>query len=153
MPSADAPEHLQQQTTAPVPPAAHFPAQPTPASLPTATPVSLNGPVTIALSPDVPEEYATPLLTALIQIDSVTAANGVYPVRVLDQAPNADTQIRFAPLGLAQYPLAERFYAVVAPFAIHRRFHHAGGAAEPLAGAAGSDSAGEVLAPASTRAF
>ena len=99
----------------PLPPGEIFPTpEPTPA--PTATPISLNGPVTVAIAPEVPEEYSASLLTQLTRIDSVTAANGEYPVRVLDEAQNADTRIRFAPLGISEYPLAERTYAVVAPF-------------------------------------
>ncbi|MFN2203435.1 MAG: CapA family protein [Caldilineaceae bacterium] len=87
-----------------------------PTLAPTSTPVSLNGPVTVAIATDVPEEYATELLTQLTKIDSVKAANGEYPVQVLDVAANADTQIRFTSLAEAEFPLAERFFAAVTPF-------------------------------------
>lgn len=99
----------------PVPPASQFPT-PIPTPPPTSTPVSLNGPVTVAVAPEVPEEYSVRLLTQLTHIEAVTAANGEYPVRVLDQAPNADTQIRFTPLGQSAFPLAERYFAVVSAF-------------------------------------
>lgn len=89
---------------------------PEPTLRPMPTPITLNGPVTVAIASDVPEEYAAELLAQLARVDNVTATNGTYPVRVLDEAGNADTQVRFAPLASAEFPLAERYYAVVAPF-------------------------------------
>ncbi len=115
--SGDAPLALAPPAlgSLPVPPAAHYPtAEPTAVASP--TPVSLHGPVTAALDAEMPEAYSAPLLAALARIDSVTAANGIYPVRVLDEAANADTLIRFTPWRLAQFPLAQRVYAVVVPF-------------------------------------
>ena len=100
----------------PVPPAAAYPT-PVPSAVPSPTPVSLNGPVTVALSPELPEAYTTPLLAALAKIDTLAASNGVYPVRVLDQAANAGAVIGFVPWQFAQFPLAQRVYAVVVPFA------------------------------------
>ena len=100
----------------PVPPAAAYPT-PAPTPIPSPTPVRLNGPVTAGLAANMPEAYATPLLAALAQLESVTAANGVYPVRVLDQPANADTLIQFVPWQFAQFPLAQRVFAVAVPFA------------------------------------
>ncbi len=115
----DSQQHEAQ--TVPVPPSVQYPTTaptlaPTPTFAPTPTPVSLNGPVTVAISPDVPEEYALPLLTGLSRIETVSAANGEYPVILLDQTQNADTLIRFAHLAQSEFPLAERYFAAVVPF-------------------------------------
>jgi len=106
----------QSSEDRPVPPSVAYPT-PAPTPVPSPTPVRLNGPVTAALAANMPEAYAAPLLVALAQIESVTAANGVYPVRVLDQPANADTLIQFVPWQFAQFPLAQRVFAVVVPFA------------------------------------
>ena len=111
----------------PVPPASHFstPApRPTQAPRPTATPmptptpepVILNGPLTVALDPGLPEEWAGPLIGALNQINEVEAANGKYPVRLLDQVDNAQVVIEAGSWGDGEVSLAQRFFAVVAPF-------------------------------------
>ncbi len=107
---------LQSSEDLPVPPSVAYPT-PAPTPVPSPTPVRLNGPVTAALAANMPEAYAAPLLAALAQIESVTAANGVYPVRVLDQSANAGALIQFVPWQLAQFPLAQRVFAVVVPFA------------------------------------
>lgn len=120
----------------PVPPATHFSeatetpetsyrpparatARPTatPSPTPTSEPVILNGPLTVALDPGLPEEWVGPLLGALNQIDQVQAANGIYPVQVLDQMDNAKIVIEAGPWGGSEVALAQRFFAVVAPFA------------------------------------
>ena len=85
---------LQSSEDLPVPPSVAYPT-PAPTPVPSPTPVRLNGPVTAALAANMPEAYAAPLLAALAQIESVTAANGVYPVRVLDQSANAGAPIQF----------------------------------------------------------
>lgn len=101
-------------TAGPVPPVSHF-VEPTPA--PTPTPIVLQGPLTVALAPGLPEELSVPLLNALNQVDQVEAANGPQPVRVLDEADNASTLIEAVDARLAEHVLAERVFAVVVPFA------------------------------------
>lgn len=115
-------------SSGPVPPATHF-STPGPtvtqSSRPTATPaptatlaaVNLNGPLTVALDPGLPEEWAGPLMGALNQIDQVEAANGIYPLQLLDQTDNAQVVIEAGTWGSAEVALAQRFFAVVAPFA------------------------------------
>lgn len=111
----------------PVPPASHFstpaprPTQPprptaTPMPTPTPEPIILNGPLTVALDPGLPEEWAGPLIGALNQINEVEAANGKYPVRLLDQVDNAQVVIAAGSWGDGEVSLAQRFFAVVAPF-------------------------------------
>ncbi len=103
-------------TAGPVPPVSHF-VEPTPAPTPTPTPIVLQGPLTVALAPGLPEELSVPLLNALNQVDQVEAANGPQPVRVLDEADNASTLIEAVDARLAEHVLAERVFAVVVPFA------------------------------------
>jgi poly-gamma-glutamate synthesis protein (capsule biosynthesis protein) len=73
--------------------------------------------VTLGIEPGLPEEIAGPLLAQLNQIDAIQAANGSYPLRILDQVENAGTTIALVPRQTALYPIAERVFAVVAPFA------------------------------------
>ena len=112
----------------PVPPANHFatpaPTRPqanrptaTPTVTPTPAPVVLNGPLTVALDPGLPEEWAGPLMSALNRIDQVEAANGIYPLQLLDQVDNAQVVIEAGTWGDGEAALAQRFFAVVAPFA------------------------------------
>ena len=112
----------------PVPPAPHYstPAPrstqaprptSTPQPTPTSAPIILNGPLTVALAPGLPEEWAGPLIGAINQINEVKAANGSYPVRLLDQVDNAQVVIEAGSWGDGEVSLAQRFFAVVAPFA------------------------------------
>ena len=120
-------------SSGPVPPATHFStalpqatagtqptvdARPTatPAPTPTLAPVNLNGPLTVALDPGLPEEWVGPLMGALNQIDEVQAANGTYPLQLMDQVDNAKVVIEAGTWGDAEVALAQRFFAVVAPF-------------------------------------
>lgn len=84
---------------------------------PTPRPVALNGPVTLGIDPALPEEIAWPLLAQLNQIDAIQAANGAYPLRILDQPENAGTTIAPVAWRTAQHPIADRVFAVAAPFA------------------------------------
>ncbi len=61
-----------------------------------------------------------PLLARLSQIESVQATNGVYPLRLLDQFENATTTVEIVPWRDTPLRVAERVYAVVAPFATVR---------------------------------
>ena len=100
----------------PIPPGPRF-LTPTPAPSPTPEPIVLEGPLTVAVSGELPEEMALPLMVALNQIDRVQAANGLYPVQLLDQVDNADTVIDAVPWPVADAALAQRVFAVVEPFA------------------------------------
>lgn len=104
------------QPSAPLPPAAHYPT-PTYTPPPTPTPEVILGPITLALADDLAEEYATPLLRGVMQIESLPGVDGDVPVEMLDRPDHATTRIGWQPLPNAQRRLAERFYAVVVPFA------------------------------------
>ena len=97
----------------PVPPAAHF-------STTVTTTETITGPITVALMPTLPDSYAKPLLTFLLQIPFVVTSSGEHPLTVLDQPELASTQIAFERLDRRSTPIIERYYAVVAPFATVR---------------------------------
>jgi poly-gamma-glutamate synthesis protein (capsule biosynthesis protein) len=97
----------------PVPPAAHF-------STTVTTTETITGPVTVALMPTLPDSYAKPLLTFLLQIPFVVTSSGEHPLTVLDQPELASTQIGFERFDHQATPIIERYYAVVAPFATVR---------------------------------
>jgi hypothetical protein len=88
----------------------------TPEATETPEPVVMNSPITVALAPGLPEEWASPLLNALNQIDQIQADNVIYPVMALDQADNAKLVIEAGPWGSAEVALAQRIFAVVVPF-------------------------------------
>jgi hypothetical protein len=94
----------------PVPPAAHF-------SAPIPAIEQIDGPVTVALAPTLPDIYAKPLLNMLLQIPVLTTGSGEQPLIVLDQPEMARAQITYGRLNHYTLPLVERYYAVVAPFA------------------------------------
>ena len=96
-----------------VPPAAHF-------STTVTTTETITGPITVALMPTLPDSYAKPLLTFLLQIPFVVTSSGEHPLTVLDQPELASTQIAFERLDRRSTPIIERYYAVVAPFATVR---------------------------------
>lgn len=77
----------------------------------------IDGPVTIALATSLPDAYAKPLLNFLLQIPFVVTSSGEQPLVVLDQPDLARAQIVYGRLDAQAQPLAERYYAVVAPFA------------------------------------
>ncbi len=101
---------LSAAPSGPIPPVDQF-VDPTP------TPIFLIGPVTVALAPSVPETLAVPMLTILAETESLLAGNGPQPLRVLDSPANANVQIELGPLRTMEWPLIQRFFAVVAPFA------------------------------------
>ncbi|MFZ4657116.1 MAG: CapA family protein [Caldilineaceae bacterium] len=103
----------QNVTLRPVPPAAHF-------STTVTTTETITGPVTVALMPTLPDSYAKPLLTFLLQIPFVVTSSGEHPLTVLDQPELASTQIGFERFDHQATPIIERYYAVVAPFATVR---------------------------------
>jgi len=82
--------------------------------------MNLNGPLTVALDPGLPEEWAQPLTSALNQMKQVQAANGPQPVQLLDQVDNAQVVIGAGAWGSSEVALAQRFFAVVEPFATVR---------------------------------
>ncbi len=77
----------------------------------------LVAPVTVALDPALPETYVNPLLAKLSQMTSLVTEEGPRPLLVLDRPERAQAWIGLQPLGQAQHPIGERFYAVVVPFA------------------------------------
>jgi poly-gamma-glutamate synthesis protein (capsule biosynthesis protein) len=97
-------------TLRPVPPAGHFVQDATTAEF-------LDGPVTVALAGNVPNPYANAILDALLQLNTIEAANGAQPLRVLDSPETARAVVRVVRPGTVDTPLLERYYAVVAPFA------------------------------------
>ena len=104
-------------------PVATQPPTPSPSPLlprPTPTPESVSGPVTVAVSPSVPEEWTAPLLAILNATGEVQTANGPQPLSVLDQPDNAQAQAVLLPAPQANHPLATRVLAAVAPFATIR---------------------------------
>jgi poly-gamma-glutamate capsule biosynthesis protein CapA/YwtB (metallophosphatase superfamily) len=112
-------------TPAPLPTTTPTPrATPTPRVSPTPTatpePVILNGPLTVALDNGLPEEWAGPLMATLNQIKQVEAANGPQPLQLLDQVDHAQVVIEAGSWGDGEVALAQRFFAVVAPFATIR---------------------------------
>jgi poly-gamma-glutamate synthesis protein (capsule biosynthesis protein) len=70
--------------------------------------------------PTLPDSYAKPLLTFLLQIPFVVTSSGEHPLTVLDQPELASTQIGFERFDHQATPIIERYYAVVAPFATVR---------------------------------
>ncbi|MBV7330389.1 CapA family protein [Chloroflexi bacterium TSY] len=79
------------------------------------------GTLTVALSPQVPKEYASPIFAILNQTRSVSTGSWLKrPLHVLDALEHASVQVKMEPLSVLQtakaYPLVERYYAVVVPF-------------------------------------
>lgn len=72
--------------------------------------------MTVAIDPAVPEELAAPLLARLSQIGAVETGSGAQPVIVLDQLGQAAAKITLAAPSATGFVLAERLFAVVAPF-------------------------------------
>lgn len=91
-------------------PAAHF-------SAVVPTTEQIDGPITVALAPTLPDTYGKPLLSLLLQIPVVMTSSGEQPLVVLDQVELAQAQITYGRLNSQSLPLVERYYAVVAPFA------------------------------------
>jgi poly-gamma-glutamate synthesis protein (capsule biosynthesis protein) len=77
----------------------------------------VTGPVTVGISPSVPEEWTAPLLAILNATAELQTAGGPQPLTVLDQPDNAKAQLTLLPANEASYPLANRVLAAVAPFA------------------------------------
>jgi poly-gamma-glutamate synthesis protein (capsule biosynthesis protein) len=84
---------------------------------PTPTPETVTGPVTVGISPSVPEEWTAPLLALLNATAELQTAAGPLPLTVLDQPDNAQAQVTLLPAYEASYPLANRVLAATAPFA------------------------------------
>lgn len=87
---------------------------------PTPTPEIITGPVVVGIDPAVPEEWAAPVLGLLNQAAEVQTSNGTQPLRVIDQVENAGAKVTLRPATEASHPLANRVFAVVAPFATVR---------------------------------
>ena len=87
---------------------------------PSPTLESLGDAVTVGLDASLPEVWATALLGRLTQTGEVQTATGPQPLRVLDQADLAASIVTLRPYTQATAPLAERIFAVAAPFATIR---------------------------------
>ncbi len=110
----------------PIPPADYF-ATATPAPLPklptvtptpapSSTPIALDGPVALITTKGVPERFAQPIVSALAAVDLLQASNGPQPLSLTENPTEATTLLAVTQMIDAQYPLVERYYAVVAPF-------------------------------------
>ncbi len=83
----------------------------TPAPSPTPAPK----PIVVTLA-GLPETYAEPLHAAVVGIPPVVDGGAERPVAIVDAGDQATVRLALVPRPVAQNPLAERFYAVVAPF-------------------------------------
>jgi len=88
--------------------------------VPTPTLETMEGPVTVGLDAALPEAWAPALLARLTQTGEVQTAIGPQPLHVLDQPELAAAVVTLRPYTQATAPLAERIFAVVAPFATLR---------------------------------
>ena len=93
-----------------------MPSRPVPA-LPGITQEVITGPVTVALGSDLPRSYASAFGTLLNQTPTVATINGAQVLSVVAAGESAGAQIELSPLLAPGVPLAERFFAVVMPFA------------------------------------
>lgn len=82
---------------------------------PTATPAP--PPLTWALAPGLSEADAAAVRTALDQAGVMATDGGVRPLQQVVDIAQANVRIGLAPLVAVVQPIAERFYAVVVPFA------------------------------------
>ncbi|MFN8465436.1 MAG: CapA family protein [Caldilineaceae bacterium] len=104
-------------------PVATQPPTPSPSPLlprPTPTPESVTGPVTVGISPGVPEEWTAPLLAILNATSELQTDGGAQALTVLDQPDNAQAQVVLLPAPAANHPIANRVLAAVARFATVR---------------------------------
>jgi len=85
-------------------------ATPEPTAMPTAVPFI------VAFAPDLPDRYAAPLRAAISDLQSSPSECGARLAASEQEASLATARLRLVPLAEASEPLAERFYAVVAPF-------------------------------------
>jgi hypothetical protein len=90
-------------------------AEPPNTSEPSAAPTPQ--PLVVALPADLPVAISSTLRTALAQVDGVSVGGQTRPVAVVEQTEGSDLQAGVAPIGAPGETLAERYYAVVAPFA------------------------------------
>lgn len=86
------------------------------ASLP-ATETPAPAPVVWALDPGLPERYAIPLLTALSQLATAPVKVARRPLQMAELVESASARLKLVSLAATPDPIAERFYAVVVPFA------------------------------------
>lgn len=108
------PALLSACTPAASPSAAPQTATPPPTTTPARSPTPAPKPVTVTLD-GLPQAYADPLRAAVADIKIVADGGEERPVALTD-ADRATVRLALVPLPVAQNSLAERFYAVVAPF-------------------------------------
>lgn len=117
------PTPTPQPLTLLLPPVVTQPPTPTTSNVfPASTPVleALEGPLTVGLDAALPGAWASALLARLNQAGEAPTANGPQPLRVLDQPALAGALVTLRPYTQATAPLAERIFAVAAPFATIR---------------------------------
>lgn len=117
------PTPTPQPLTLLLPPVVTQPPTPTMSSVfPAPTPVleAVAGPITVGLDAALPEAWASALLARLNQSAEAPTATGPQPLRVLDQPSLAASLVTLRPYTQATAPLAERIFAVAAPFATIR---------------------------------
>lgn len=90
-------------------------ASPAPTFTPTPTPV----PITVGLDPALPEIYVKPLMDRLLSQSHVELAGQSHPLVLVEKEDNGTVQVivGFTSLSQAGEVVAERFYALAAPFA------------------------------------
>ncbi|MFN8486610.1 MAG: CapA family protein [Caldilineaceae bacterium] len=82
-----------------------------------ASPNLSSSPIRVALAPDLPKSYAKAFLTVLKRTPSLPTTDGAQPLTLVDRLEAADVQVKLSGVPAKGAPLAERFYAVVVPFA------------------------------------
>lgn len=110
--------NLNALRSGPIPLAPHF-STATPSPIP--TPERVMGALTVALSPQIPEKYASPIFSILNQTRNMSTGSWLKRLlHVLDTLEHASVQVKIELLSALQkpnvYPLVERYYAVVVPF-------------------------------------
>jgi len=88
---------------------------------PTPVPEQVNGSITVALAPNLPEPYAAPMRTILSQTSRISTGSWLKrPLHLRNNLDDASVQVKMEPLSNIRlngaYPLLDRFYVVVAPF-------------------------------------
>ena len=87
------------------------------AALPGFVPEIITGPVTVALAPDLPKSYASAFGTLFKKTPLLATSNGPQLLSVVNRSDRAGAQVKLATFPAPGVTLAERFFAVVVPFA------------------------------------
>ena len=76
----------------------------------------LTAPVLVQVAPEVPPSIARPVTAALQELNVLSGAGWIQPLRVVRGSDNATTFVELTPLRQGDQPLAVRFFAPVAQF-------------------------------------